>query len=211
MGLEPTKWSVSDERAPEKSRPGYTAAVVTGSFTALLWFLEIVDRTLGNRLQNGGIEPRDTDGLSGILFAPLLHDDWSHLIANTLPVLVLCFLTLVTGLWRGIAATAIIWIVGGAGTWLTGDAGVHIGASILIFGWITYLILQGLFTRRMVHVLLGVGVFVLYGSALWGVLPTSPQVSWQGHLFGAVGGVLAAWAVSPKREPTRPQRPAFDR
>ena len=199
--------SLDKDRAPQKSRPTYTAAVLAGSFTALLWILEIVDTTLGDRLQRAGIEPREADGLSGILFAPLLHDDWAHLIANTLPVVVLFFLTLLSGLWRGVAATAIIWIVGGAGTWLTGDAGTHIGASILIFGWITYLILQGLFTRRLVHVLLGVGVFVIYGSALWGVFPTSPLVSWQGHLFGALGGALAAWTVSPKRE----TRHAFDR
>ena len=130
-----------------------------------------------------------------------------NLIANTIPVLVLGFLTLLSGLARGLAATAIIWIVGGMGTWLTGgEHTVHLGASVLIFGWITYLIAQGLFTRRLVHVLLGVAVLVVYGSALWGVLPTMPGVSWQGHLFGAVGGVLAAWALRPKRV----VRPAFD-
>lgn len=192
---------------PTPPRPSYVAAVVAGSFTALLWAIEAIDSVMGHSLDREGIEPRDADGLVGILFAPLLHANWEHLIANTIPVLVLGFLALLTGLMRGLAATAIIWVVGGLGTWLTGNNGYTIGASGLIFGWITYLLVQGFFTRKFGHVLIGLAVFALYGSALWGVLPSMPGISWQGHLFGAIAGVLAAWWLRPQRVP----RPSFER
>ncbi|MFC9897368.1 rhomboid family intramembrane serine protease [Nocardia sp. NPDC127579] len=173
------------------------AGVLILGFVALLYGIEVVDSISGSRLQQAGVEPREPDGLWGILWAPVLHDDWSHLIGNTLPVLVLGFLVLLSGIARGLAATAIIWVVAGVGTWLIGpDHSVHVGASSLIFGWLTYLIARGWFARNIGQILLGLVVFALYGSALWGVLPGQPGISWQGHLFGAAGGLLAGWVLS---------------
>ncbi len=178
------------------------AAVVSLGFVALLWLIEIADAASGQRIDDNGIYPRELDGLRGILFAPLLHGDWDHLIANTVPALVLGFLTLSHGVGRGLAATAIIWLVGGVGTWLTGGTATDvIGASVLIFGWLTYVIARGLFTRHVGQILIGLVVFVVYGAALWGVLPSRPDVSWQGHLFGAIGGLLAAWLLARRGEP----------
>ncbi|MGW0181742.1 rhomboid family intramembrane serine protease [Nocardia sp. NPDC003345] len=174
------------------------AAIVTSAFLVLLYAIELVDSIITYSIdQTAGIQPRDADGLDGILFAPLLHGGWDHLIGNTLPVLVLGFLTLATGIRRGLAATAIIWIVAGIGTWLTGGENtVHIGASSLVFGWLTYLICRGWFLRQAGQIVLGLVVLALYGSLLWGVLPSDGQISWQGHLFGAMGGVLAGWVLS---------------
>lgn len=183
------------------------AAVLIASFAASLYVIEFVDVLDDNRLDNLGIEPRTADGLWGVAFAPMLHAGWDHLIGNTIPLLVLGFLVLMAGIARGIAATAIIWIVGGVGTWLTGQSGsVHIGASVLIFGWLTFLIVRGLFTRSVLQILLGLAVLVLYGGLLWGVLPNDPRISWQGHLFGAIGGVLAAWWLSSDQRDARKQR-----
>src|SRR3546814_10030197 len=99
---------------------------------------------MANRLDREGIEPRETDGLLGIVFAPLLHGGWGHLIANTFPALVLGFLILLSGLRTWVGVTLVVWVIGGFGTWLTGgDNSVHIGASGLIFGWLTYLIVRG--------------------------------------------------------------------
>ncbi len=163
----------------------------------LLYVIEIVDQVSNDRLQRGGVEPRSLDGLWGILFAPVLHGDWAHLFANTVPLLVLGFLVLLSGIARGLAATGIVWVVGGLGTWLTGGSYTnHIGASVLIFGLLAYLLVRGVFTRNFGQILLGIVVFVFYGGLLWGVLPSTPGVSWQGHLFGAVGGVAAAWLLS---------------
>ncbi|MDP9822277.1 rhomboid family intramembrane serine protease [Nocardioides massiliensis] len=171
-----------------------SAAVVVVAFVALLWGIEVVDTVVGGRLDNGGVRPRSEDGAIGILLAPLLHVGWGHLIANTGPVLVLGFLVLAADLTRGIAVTLVIWLVGGAGTWLIApDYTIHLGASTLIFGWLVYLILRGVFSLRIGEILLGVVLLVAYGGVLWGVLPGQTGVSWQSHLFGAVGGALAAW------------------
>src|SRR3546814_9820799 len=105
---------------------------------------------MANRLDREGIEPRETDGLLGIVCAPLLHGGWGHLIANTFPALVLGFLILLSGLRTWVGVTLVVWVIGGFGTWLTGgDNSVHIGASGLIFGWLTYLIVRGIFSRRV--------------------------------------------------------------
>ena len=183
------------ELPEETSRPSRvgTAARVIGGFVLLLYVVELVDKVLNGRLDSNGIEPREADGLDGILWAPLLHGGWWHLVGNTGPLLVLGFMILLSGVARWAAATAVVWIVGGLGTWLTGgDHTVHIGASGLVFGWLTFLIARGLFSRRFGQIALGVVILVVYGGLLLGVLPNQPGISWQGHLFGAIGGVLAA-------------------
>lgn len=175
------------------------AGMATVAFVVLLWLVEVVDVAASHRLDGWGIQPREADGLLGIVAAPLLHGGWGHLVANTVPALVLGFLTLVTGIGRGLAATAVIWLLGGLAVWLVaGDNSVHIGASGLIFGWITYLAVQGFVDRKPSEIAIGVVVLVAYGGVLWGVLPGTPGVSWQGHLFGAVAGVVAAFAVSDR-------------
>ncbi len=148
-------------------------------------------------MQQYGVRPRSDEGLLGIAFAPLLHGDWTHIESNTVPALVLGFLVLASGIVRGLEATAIIWLVAGVGVWVLapGDTN-HIGASGLIFGWLVYLMVRGIWTRRFAELLLGVVLFLVYGSLLLGVLPGQPGISWQGHLFGALGGALAAWLVS---------------
>ncbi len=173
------------------------AGVWSAGFVGVLWLSEIIDTVLDNRLDREGIRPGSTDGLSGIIFAPLLHGGFGHLIANTVPLLVLGFLVLLSGLRQWVAVTAAVWLIGGIGTWLFGGPGtVHIGASGLVFGWLAYLIVRGFFNRSPAQILIGVVVFLVYGGALLGVLPGQPGISWQGHLFGAVGGVVVAWLMS---------------
>lgn len=178
---------------PRREPTAATAVRSTFTFVALLWLIEIIDSLGGGWLErSAGIEPREVHGLDGILFAPLLHGTWGHLIANTVPVLVLGFFLLLSGVRRAVAVTATVWLVGGAGVWLVGPENtIHIGASILVFGWLVYLMLRGLVTGHPGQLALGVILLVLYGGALWGVLPGQPGISWQGHLFGALGGALA--------------------
>jgi len=172
------------------------AAVASGAFVVLLWMIEIVDAAVDNDLDQYGVQPRDGEGLLGILFAPVLHAGWDHLSANTLPALVLGFLVLVSGIGRGLEATAIVWVIGGLGVWIVAPShSVHLGASVLVFGWLVYLMIRGIFTRRAGQIILGMVLFFMYGGLLLGVLPGQPGVSWQGHLFGALGGGLAAWLV----------------
>ncbi|GAA4820771.1 rhomboid family intramembrane serine protease [Nocardioides caeni] len=184
-----------------RSRPEWqVAGVVTAGFVVVLWAIEVVDVLASHRLDGWGIEPRSAEGLLGIVAAPLLHGGWGHLIANTVPALVLGFLVLASGLRRGLIATAVIWLLGGLAVWLVaGGNSVHIGASGLVFGWLTYLIVQGFVDHKPGEIAIGVVVFLVYGGVLWGVLPGQPGVSWQGHLFGAVAGVVAAVLVSERR------------
>jgi membrane associated rhomboid family serine protease len=196
--------------APQrKKRPLWvTGGLTILSFVALLYIIEVIDALNGHHLDNDGIRPLETDGLWGIIFSPLLHANWQHLIANTGPALVLGFLVTLAGLSRFVFATAIIWIVGGFGTWLTGNIGAapgvetnHIGASGLIFGWLTFLLVFGIFTRTLWQVVVGLVVLFVYGGILLGVLPGTYGVSWQGHLCGAIAGVLAAyWLSAPERK-----------
>ncbi|HLN75567.1 MAG TPA: rhomboid family intramembrane serine protease [Nocardioidaceae bacterium] len=190
-----------------RSSRALVAAQVIAVFVGVLYVVELVDTILGNRLDGAGVRPREVDGLDGIIFAPLLHGGWGHLVANTVPLLVFGFLILLSGVARWVAVTAVVWVVGGAGTWLTGgDHTVHLGASVLAFGWLVYLLVRGFFSRSAGQVLLGLVLLILYGGVLWGVLPGTQGVSWQGHLFGAVGGVCAAWWLGRRdRERERPQ------
>jgi membrane associated rhomboid family serine protease len=204
--------------APKKPATWKVAGVTIISFVVLLYVIEIIDQLSKNRLDNDGIRPLEADGLWGILWAPVLHGGWDHLFANTIPALVLGFLVGLTGLGRFISATAIIWILGGLGTWLIGNVGIqcpyvgvhctstHIGASGLIFGWLTFLIVFGFFTRQVWQIIVGVVVFFVYGSVLLGVFPGTLGVSWQGHLCGAIAGVVAAYLLSGRERSAREKR-----
>jgi membrane associated rhomboid family serine protease len=170
------------------------AGVLSGGFVAALWAIEVLDRILPGNFESHGVRPRSDEGLQGIVFAPLLHGDWGHLISNSLPLLILGFLLALSGLRTFVVTTAIIWIVGGVGVWgIAGSNTIHIGASGVVFGWLVFLIVRGVFARSIGQIALGVVVFMAYGTVLLGVLPGEPGVSWQGHLFGAIGGAIAAW------------------
>ncbi|HEX5144835.1 MAG TPA: rhomboid family intramembrane serine protease [Mycobacterium sp.] len=199
---------------PEKPPTWKVGAATIVTFVALLYLIELFDVLSGHRLELHGIRPLEADGLWGIIFAPLLHANWAHLIANTLPALILGFLVTLTGMSRFVWATAIVWIVGGFGTWLLGSIGQctaatpnHIGASGLIFGWLAFLLVFGWLTRHVWQIVASIVVFFIYGGVLWGAVPILNQcggVSWQGHLCGAVAGVLAAyWLSAPEREVRR--------
>jgi membrane associated rhomboid family serine protease len=163
------------------------------------WSVELVDRVAyGGALERFGIHPRDLASLWGILLAPLLHVGWLHLIANTGPFLVLGWLVMLRKISDFVVVTALAVLIGGLGVWLVGAPNsIHVGASGLIFGYLGYLLARGYFERSLWAVLLGVAALVLYGGVLWGVLPGQPGISWEGHLFGFIGGVAAARLLVP--------------
>jgi membrane associated rhomboid family serine protease len=189
------------------ARQAKLQAQILGWFVGLLWVLELVDSLLLHNALNGwGIRPREIGGLWGVLLAPLLHGGFAHLLANTVPLVVLGWLVMVRRLSDFFAVTAIVWLLGGLGVWLLGPPhSVHIGASGLVFGYLGYLLLRGFFERSFGAILLSIVVGLLYGGALWGVLPSRPEISWQGHLFGFLAGVLAAWLLA---RPARARRAA---
>jgi len=173
------------------------AAIVALAFTALLYVVELVDAVVPGQFEQGGIAPRSLSGLDGIAWAPLVHVDWGHVVSNTVPVLVFAFLAMASGFAQWLAVTATIWLVGGLGVWLTaGEGSVHVGASGLAFGWLAYLLVRGIFNRSAGQLAVAILLIGIWGVLLWGVLPGQAGVSWQGHLFGALAGVLAAWIVA---------------
>jgi membrane associated rhomboid family serine protease len=167
------------------------------AFVVLLWVLEAIDRLFfDGALDRLGIAPRRTIGLTGILFAPLLHDSFAHLLANTGPFLVLAFLVLARQGRRIVAVSAVIALISGLGTWLIGPPHtVHIGASGLVFGYFAFLVVSAYYERSLTAVILAVFVIALYWGLLGGVLPAA-GISWQGHFFGLVGGGVAAYTFS---------------
>ncbi|AFS13525.1 Rhomboid family protein [Mycobacterium intracellulare subsp. intracellulare MTCC 9506] len=187
------------------------------TFVVLLYFVELVDQMTRHSLDANGIRPLELDGLWGIVFSPLLHASWEHLMANTVPLLVLGFLMTLAGLSRFVWATAIVWILGGLGTWLIGDVGSscgptdHIGASGLIFGWLAFLLVFGIFVRRVSNIVIGLVVMFAYGGVLLGAMPVlglCGGVSWQAHLCGAIAGVVAAYLLSAPERKARSKRTA---
>jgi membrane associated rhomboid family serine protease len=191
---------------PRRTDPRRTAIGIVIALVALMWVFEIVDVALDHRLDQYGIEPRDPDGLDGVVAAPFLHVGFGHLLANTLPFVVMGVVIAFEGPLRLVGVTAIVVIVSGLGTWLVAPENtIHLGASGVVFGYATYLIARGLFNRRAGELAIGVGVAVLWGGALLGGLEPQRGISWQGHLFGALGGLLAAWALARPQSRARSQ------
>ena len=158
-----------------------------------MWTIELVDTVLlDDRLQGNGILPRRVDGIDGIAFAPLLHLGWPHLIANTVPFLVLGALVALWGWRRWLLVTVVVVVVGGGLTWALARPGNHIGASGLVFGYFGYLVAAVFYQRRFWPVIPAAIAVVAYGSAIaTGVAPTE-GVSWEGHLMGVIAGFLSA-------------------
>lgn len=180
------------------ARPTFGSSVIfIGGWLVLLWVLEVLDVMLIGALDGFGVSPRVIAELPQVLTAPFLHFGFEHLAANSLPLLVLGVLTRMTGRREFWVATLASIVVSGLAAWLLSAPNtVTAGASGLIFGWLTFLLVRGLMNGNWKQILISAAVFGFFGGMLWGVFPTMPGISWQGHLGGAVGGVLAAWWLS---------------
>ncbi|MGV0397784.1 rhomboid family intramembrane serine protease [Corynebacterium suicordis] len=182
-------WPVKHER-----NQFFRAGLSVIWFLAIIWVVHIVNALSAYRLTVFGIHPRDVDTLWGILSAPFIHVNYAHLLANTSAGAVILFLLAISGRRELWFSSTVIVLVGGLGVWIFGNPyTVVVGASGLIYGWLTYLVARGFFTRQPLQIALGVIVGITYAGMIWGILPGDQGVSWQGHLFGALGGVIAAW------------------
>lgn len=163
---------------------------------AVIWVVQALNLVTGYSLNpTFGLIPRSFDGLDGVLFMPLLHGSLSHAVANSVPLVVLGYLMAISARRVVMSASAIIIVLSGLGVWIFGNAAVHIGASGLIFGWFGFLVARGVFERRLMNLLIAGGVLLFYGSMVWGVLPGQDGISWESHLFGALAGAFAAYAM----------------
>lgn len=175
-------------------------AVLLAGVLLLMWVVEVVDFVLPLvNLDCFGIRPRSVMGLGGIVFAPFLHGGFGHLVANSLPYLVLGGVVLLGG--AAVFRRVSLWVVlaGGMGVWLLGKGNsVHIGASLLVFGYLGFLLSRGIFERSFGWVLVSIVILLLYGGMLYGMLPGQRGISWLGHICGFVAGISAAWLMFPK-------------
>lgn len=177
---------------------------------AIMWALELLDVVLPGDLDNYGIESRETDGLTGVVASPFLHADFAHLMANTIPFLVLGGLVALRYYEHFWPITAVIVVGSGLGVWLIGPGNaITIGASGAVFGYLTFLLTAGVLTRHWLDVLIGLGVLFIYGGFLVGALPwgVAAGVSWQAHLMGAIAGVIAAFWFAKPRQPALSSSP----
>lgn len=177
------------------------AFVMVAVTLALLWGLELLDSAMNGRLDAYGIRPRSVDGLEGIAFAPFLHAGFGHLLSNSLVFAVLSVLTYAAvTLGRFIGVVAITALTSGFGAWLFGAPNtVVIGASGVIFGLLGFLLFRGLAERSPGAITISIMMLIVYGGTISGILPGVPYVSWQSHLFGFIGGAMAAFLLRPAR------------
>jgi len=182
------------------------ATIPVLALVAVMWVVEAADAVLPGSFDVWGIQPRSEEGLLGIALAPILHVGFAHLIANTVAFLVLgCAIAITTRhFWRITIGVALL---SGLGVWLFAAPGtVTVGASGLVYGYATFLVAWSIFTRRLGAIVIAVAVGLVYGSLVFGVLPGQPGISWQGHLFGAIAGVVVAWWLSRRRPHTSVSR-----
>jgi membrane associated rhomboid family serine protease len=193
---------VSRDDSKAIARELKTHTTILGGAIAIMWILEIIDLFfLRGRLNAYGIRPHTIIGLRGILFAPFLHAGLGHLIANTIPFLTLGWLIMLRETSDFFIVTAITTLVSGLGVWLFGNPySVHIGASGVVFGYLGFLLLRGYFERSFIAIALSLIVGFFYGGVIWGILPTQRGISWEGHLFGFIGGILAARLLSRRKK-----------
>ncbi len=177
-----------------------TQIAILATLVAIMWGLEILDQSIFRYgLDSLGILPRQAIGLRGILFAPFLHGGFGHLAANTVPFLILGWLIMAQSIADFAIVSIICMLVGGFGTWIFGANGLHIGASGVVFGYLGFLLARGYFDRRLSSGAIALLVGSTYGTILLsGILPSARGISWEGHLFGFLAGIIAAKLLATK-------------
>ena len=182
--------------------------IFPGFFVLLLWAVKFYETGIETSFVEGGVFPRKWSGLQGILFSPMIHGDWKHLINNSMPVLLLSLALFY--FYRDIAYKIwfLIYFIGGILLWGMGRQAYHIGASGLIYGLAAFLFLSGIIRRVRSLTAISLLVVFWYGSMVWGLLPFDFEVSFEAHITGAVSGVILA--VVFRDQGPEPERSALD-
>lgn len=213
-GVAPTPGSppAKRPRSGDLAQRVKPAVITIGILAAVMIIIQTINWAMDYRLDQFGIDPRSWDGLLGVLVAPLLHGSWGHLWSNLVPLVIMGVLIMLSGVRQFVAVTVLVWLVSGLGVWLISPANtITVGASGIVFGWLAFLIVRGIWTRTWQHIVLGIVLLAIYGSLFWtGIVQVAAAditgvvtVSWQAHLFGAIGGVLAAFLVAKADGPRR--------
>lgn len=160
-----------------------------------LLVIQIINAACRYRLNHFGILPRSGAGLIGIVFSPLLHGSFSHLIFNLIPLYILMNLLLVFGhaiFWK---VTPIVWLGEGVLVWLLARKALHVGASGVVFGYFGFLLTSAVMDFSVLTVILAIVCVYYFGNMIFGIFPTDKSSSWEGHLFGLLAGIAAGWFI----------------
>lgn len=165
-----------------------------------IWLVELLNSLMGHRLNSYGIYPREIETLPGILLWPFLHGNFQHLIMNTTPLMVMGFFVALRGWKTFVKTTLLILIIGGLGVWIFGRSAFHIGASGLVFGFLGFLVTVAIYERNLTTFAIAFFIAFYYGGLIFGILPGDRFISWEGHLFGLLAGIMSArlLAATPK-------------
>lgn len=195
--LDPSSWS--------------GALVLMLGFAAVLWIVEIINAQDGYGLDRFGIVPRTVHGLWGVLTMPFLHASVGHMASNTVPVVLIGWVVMLSGLRTWLIVTAGVVVLGGLLTWAIAPSNtVVVGASGLVFGWLAYLLARAVFSRKLRWILVAVAVLFFFGTLLFSLFPSlNSNVSWQAHVAGFAAGIAVAFVLHPRGGDTRTfRRPA---
>ena len=180
----------------QRARANFRLAVKLAlGFVALIWFIQLLNWALDLGVEDFGVRPRELAGLPGILFAPLMHSGFAHLIANSLPLLIVGTAMLYLYPSAALLVLPAVYLGPGVAVWVFARGGVHVGASGLIYGLVSYIFVAGMIRRDRRAIAASLLVSFLYGASVWGVLPIEPGVSWETHLAAAVIGLALALAL----------------
>jgi membrane associated rhomboid family serine protease len=181
------------------------AIIIMAFVGAVLWTVQLVNAADNYQLDRFGLAPREASGLWGVLTEPFLHASYGHMLSNTVPLVLIGWVLMLSGIRTWLIVTAIVVVGGGVLTWLVGPSNtVIVGASGMIFGWLGYLLARAYFSRELKWIVVAVLVLLFFGTLLFGLFPTlHSNVSWQAHVCGFVAGIGAGALLHPRRGETR--------
>jgi membrane associated rhomboid family serine protease len=198
---------------PARTEPPFDPNSWTGSLiimvsiAAVVWVIQIVNAANSYTLDRFGLRPRRIDGLWGVVTEPFLHANYGHLFSNTIPLIGIGWVLMLSGLRTWLTVSALVLVLGGLATWLVAPSGLIVGASGLVFGWLGYLIARAYFSRQLRWIFVAGVVLLFFGTLLNGLLPSfNSHVSWQAHVCGFVAGIAAGAVLHPRRA-GRPRQP----
>lgn len=177
------------------------------SFLLLIWISFFLSLVIP--IQQFGLVPRTIPGLFGIISAPFIHGSLSHLIGNSISFTIFAFVLSTLEGNKMFAKVIFMIAIGGVLTWIMGRSAIHIGASGLIFSLWGYMLFAGWFSRKLKYILVSFGLIFFYSGMIFGVLPGKVGISWEGHLFGFIAGIIVSWLYHRKMKSKKPIRNSF--